>query len=152
MRISDWSSDVCSSDLSSQRSVVTVVGIEGFGGRGRGDEGSVAPVDAGEAGFVLRAVGRTAPRRLGREVEVALPHGLAVAVRAAFEVLTVLPHGHGSVLRPGRQRQPTLPSIWSSMRRLHSTAYSMGSVRVRSAEHKSELQSILRSSNDVFCL
>src|SRR3546814_6738877 len=126
--------------------------MEGFGGRGRGDEGAGAPVDVGEAGFVLRAVGRTAPRSLGREVEVALPHGLAVAVRAALEVLAVLPHGHGSVLRPGRQRQPTLPSIWSSMRRLHSTAYSMGSVRVRSEEHTSELQSLMRISYAVFCL
>ncbi len=26
--------------------------------------------------------------------------------------------------------QPTLPSIWSSIKRLHSTAYSIGSVRV----------------------
>src|SRR3546814_14106252 len=114
MRISDWSSDVCSSDLSSQRSVVTVEGIEGFGGRGRGDEGAVAPVDVGEAGFVLRAVGRTAPRSLGREVEVALPHGLAVAVRAALEVLAVLTHGHGPVHRPGRKRTPTPPSIGRS--------------------------------------
>ena len=33
--------------------------------------------------------------------------------------------------RPGvRIGQPTLPSICNSMRRLHSTAYSMGSVRV----------------------
>src|SRR3546814_19284778 len=110
--------------------VVRVWGIGGCGGSWRGDVGAVAPVDVGEAGFVLRAVGWTAPRSLGREVEVVLPHGLAVAVRSALEVLAVLPHGHGSVLRPGRQRQPTLPSIWSSMRRLHSTAYSMGSVRV----------------------
>ena len=46
------------------------------------------------------------------------------SANAAFHPPTPPLHGFG------RLRQPTLPSIWSSMRRDHSTAYSMGSVRV----------------------
>ena len=79
------------------------------------------------------AVVRAAPRCLGGQVEVALAHGLAVGVGAALELLALLSHGHGVMLLRGRDadgRQPTEPSIWSSMRRLHSTAYSIGSVRV----------------------
>src|SRR5262249_40561271 len=45
-----------------------------------GDEGAVAPVDVHIPALVLGAIFRTAPRRLGREVEVALPDSLAVRI------------------------------------------------------------------------
>ena len=48
----------------------------------------------GQPALVLRAVVRAAPRRVGREVEVALAHGVAVGVRPALEVLALLAHRH----------------------------------------------------------
>ena len=60
---------------------------------------------AREAGAVVRA----APRRLGREVDAALPHDLAVGVRPALVVPAVHPHRHGRQFgrrSRSRTRQP----------------------------------------------
>jgi len=53
-------------------------------------------------------------------------------VRPSVRYLTVPSPAVGGACDPtaGRRDQPTAPSICSSMRRLHSTAYSIGRVRV----------------------
>ena len=94
----------------------------------RGERGAVHPRHVGKPALVPGAVVRAAPRGLGGEVQVAPAHGVAVRVRAALVVLALGAHRHGAT--PVSPAQPTEPSIWSSIRRLHSTAYSMGSVRV----------------------
>ena len=80
-------------------------------------------------------LGRTAivtgaTRGIGREVEIALPDRVAVRIGAGLEVLALGPHRHDSEPRSARPDQPTEPSICSSIKRLHSTAYSIGSVLV----------------------
>src|SRR3546814_10741971 len=112
MRISDWSSDVCSSDLPislkpSSRpyelSCSAVCGLE----HGRGD-------------------------RLGQ----------ARAVESAAQVLTRVLSAR--VLAPGRAQLRT-PGEYPELRCPFA-------VPVRSEEHKSELQSLMRISYAVFCL
>ena len=141
-----------SSSSRGHRAVVPVERVERLVRRLWASPACRAPSSRRPCAARTRAVGGAPPRRLGREVEVALPHGLAVAVGPRLEVLAVLAHRHGAIVpatRPRSRRsgaivgprrrvphrrpgtgQPTEPSIWSSIRRLHSTAYSMGSVRV----------------------
>src|SRR5688572_29901207 len=71
------------------RVVAAVEGVEGFVGGAGGHERAVGPVDVGHPRLEASAVGRAPPGCLGRQVEVALPHGLAVAIGAALEVLAV---------------------------------------------------------------
>ena len=68
--------------------------------RRRGDQRAVRPVHVGQAPLERLAVGGAAPRRLGREVEVALADRLAVRVGPGFEELAVLPHWHRAIV-PG---------------------------------------------------
>jgi hypothetical protein len=163
--------------------------------RRRNDQRSVRPGRISQAARVSRAVLRTSPGCIGRQVDVALPHRVAVWVRPALEVLALRPHRHRPRIgrssqslgatnsrdskrhhhrppgllpltkltneancggrmksvgrpperddseagdrtraaRPSKRRangQPTEPSICSSIRRLHSTAYSIGSIFV----------------------
>ena len=42
---------------------------------------------------------RATPRRVGRQVEIALPHRVAIRVRTALEVLALGPHRHATMLR-----------------------------------------------------
>ena len=98
--------------------------------------------DVGQAAGVGRAVVGTLPGRLGGEIQHAEPGHLARVVGPALKVLALFPHRHeyylASVERSldtgpvdgNVQAQPTEPSICSSISRLHSTAYSMGRVRV----------------------
>src|SRR3546814_5516305 len=124
MRISDWSSDVCSSDLS------------------RADR----PGDGGRRGFLWTlhprlspgddpARGRDEQRRLDR------PHaGDAVGEVAASAVVGVA-GGAAAASRENRCRPwPHRPAL---RRRRHLA---------RSEEHTSELQSLMRISYAVFCL
>src|SRR3546814_9340964 len=114
MRISDWSSDVCSSDLR--------------GGPARGDGPGLRPVPRLPAVLqVLLGVpndvrGDRQPRRPGR--------GQA--------------HHRGA--GPGRRRVLQLQAL------LRELPVHPGSARVRSEEHTSELQSLMRISYAVFCL
>ncbi len=55
---------------------------------------SVLPTRVDHLALVLRAVRRARPRRLGREIEHALTHGLAGSVGPALVVLAVAPHCH----------------------------------------------------------
>src|SRR3546814_1942659 len=105
MRISDWSSDVCSSDL----------GAVAAEGQQRRPDRAVRP--GGAAGVLLPALApggaRPAPRRRGGALR---PAGRLFAGRPALRQAHAV-------------RQP-----------------------LRSEEHKSELQSLMRSSYAVFCL
>src|SRR3954469_18037601 len=65
-------------------------------GRAGRHQGAVRPVHVGQAALVALADVGAAPGRVGSEVEVALPHGLAIGVGAALEVLALLPHGHSA--------------------------------------------------------
>src|SRR3546814_9403021 len=96
MRISDWSSDVCSSDLSFDLDVLDIVGVEAFKPIGR------VPPD-------YRAV-RVDPTRLRK-----LQHG-----RAAFHVLAVFhPYGGGRVFPlPGQRHCEGLGERESPLRPL----------------------------------
>src|SRR3546814_4542528 len=124
MRISDWSSDVCSSDLAD--------------GRDDGDryEGPVAAVGHGSPGGGLRfghgsclgvavgGVGATEAVELGAASDGSSGDGKACS-EAATSTRTV------SALAPS-------PSL--------------AGVEARSEEHTSELQSLMRISYAVFCL
>src|SRR5665213_2706379 len=103
----------------------------------------MAPSDVGQPPGVGRAVVRALPRGLRCQVEYAEAGDLPGVVGPALEMLALFTHGHGRApsncqrtfwrrrgLARTRQPQPIEPSIWSSMSRLHSTAYSIGSVRV----------------------
>src|SRR3546814_5177403 len=115
MRISDWSSDVCSSDL--------------FIDAGLADEGP-DPRDA----IVV-------PLRRSRARAVALLH------LHAAEFQDVKQH----VPRPIRSCLKKTGPGESSLIRIATTAIS-GARRIRSEEHTSELQSLMRISSAVFCL
>ncbi len=62
--------------------------------RRRRDQRAVRPVHVGEAGRIGRTVLGTSPRRLRREVEVALADRVPVRIGAALEVSAVLSHRH----------------------------------------------------------
>src|SRR3546814_6631351 len=107
MRISDWSSDVCSSDLADQKAPSPPCAERGDGGSCLClclclllPEGALPPSPAGGAAIAVFGVFRADSGRVVRR------------------------------LRPGCG----------------------GDVRLRSAEHTSELQSLMRISYAVFCL
>src|SRR3546814_7266950 len=106
MRISDWSSDVCSSDLSP------------FSAGGR-------PETIGKAGLPLRS--------------------------NLFEVLVEDRH---TLCAPQRQvaPEPGRSAVWSSCAYPMSRTFPRQIKCLRSEEHTSELQSLMRISYAVFCL
>src|SRR3546814_8860647 len=109
MRISDWSSDVCSSDLPGRRAGRTVVSV---------------------TGAELR-------RGLGRQ------EALAEAVR----------RHQGQVLLAAEERREHLVERLQQVGVLLAEAETaMADHRLRSEEHTSELQSLMRISYAVFCL
>src|SRR3546814_9414059 len=112
MRISDCSSDVCSSDLTTVPGAVTsrggTAGTAGATGATR-TTGTTGTTDSG-------AIGRGGGTAVG-----GVRAGIAVAASAAFA--TVAACGHA-----------------------------FAAVGIRSEEHTSELQSLMRNSYAVFCL
>src|SRR3546814_7039761 len=140
MRISDWSSDVCSSDL-------------------------LAEVGIGDVGDQQGDHGRRPPRGgLGREVR-----GVAEAGCRLLDTLAVLrSHAAGGPVehtRGGRERDARLPRdiVQGGGARKgagfgrfghdrESTAAGRCGETARSEEHTSELQSLMRISYAVFCL
>src|SRR3546814_9041887 len=114
MRISDWSSDVCSSDLLEPRAAdglgIFLVDLGGHAGRVRSDRGDGAEAEADRpVGDLLQPL-RADRQRVDDRVEARL-----LNLTALFR----------------RERGPP----W----------------RRRSAEHTSELQSLMRISYAVFC-
>src|SRR3546814_2678504 len=113
MRISDWSSDVCSSDLADHGEGVVAAEIAGPLAR---SDGLLAGVDQVGVDLVL-----------GRE-----------RADAEQAVLRLQPHVHAVGDVVGHQRRQADAKV-----DVHA---------VRSEEHTSELQSLMRNSYAVFCL
>src|SRR3546814_4420817 len=121
MRISDWSSDVCSSDLDQAPGVVV---------QHRLDEG---------VGHPHRVVGVLAGYR---EVGVGIPIAVVgLEVDRGVALLGELHHAGDVVLRHQ-----------GGARSLHRGAQREVALGIRSEEHTSELQSLMRISYAVFCL
>src|SRR3546814_3219958 len=134
MRISDWSSDVCSSDLA--------VAAHGAGQLQRPLLRRAAAEDALPAGAPARPAWRTAPRRPA--VPLAPPLARALGKLPAGDDRT-RGAGRGARGRPARLAGPGGVAAVPA-RRLVVAA------QARSEEHTSELQSLMRISYAVFCL
>src|SRR3546814_9793537 len=139
MRISDWSSDVCSSDLKPEarrtQQVIAVyphqIGRPGKALQHRGDQRTgetLAAFDDIELPAPVFAV--ELPRR-GQRTNNPCPNGNARAGNA---------RASGDVRLPGIKRLTA-----GNTRRKNGQCF-------RSEEHTSELQSLMRNSYDVFCL
>src|SRR3546814_1110117 len=118
MRISDWSSDVCSSDLG---------GPQLADGRGGGEFGQLGRL----GGLVLvLAVEPALDRAAAGECEHAQQHpGRA----------------HGPAAGPGHRMVHQSTLLWIGLHQIDASG-------LRSEEHTSELQSLMRISYAVFCL
>src|SRR3546814_1880290 len=127
MRISDWSSDVCSSDLDVAVERVRVADVRGV------EERQVVQVRVDQVGAVARHHGRVV--RAGQAGDRA--HRVAVAV-VELEGVEVAQH-HDAFGRVGDLAP--LDQVGEEARLL-----------LRSEEHTSELQSLMRISYAVFCL
>src|SRR3546814_4196369 len=125
MRISDWSSDVCSSDLEA--------------GRGGG------PIDGGAGGhLVVGADGGAAGQRQGQRqrAEGADAHDASTSTVAVWPATSRTPLGTSSIC--------TRTGMRCASRTQLKVGLTLGSRR--SEEHTSELQSLMRISYAVFCL
>src|SRR3546814_4868623 len=139
MRISDWSSDVCSSDLEGRDRVV------------RADDAAAAPAPA--AGLVVVGsgiqFGRHATERCLSEIReaqvvfcLADPFALAMIQGLRPDAINL-----GRHYAPGKDRRQTYREIDEAI-----MAEVRAGKQVRSEEHTSELQSLMRISYAVFCL
>src|SRR3546814_4522964 len=124
MRISDWSSDVCSSDLGWRRGVLRVAGWPTL----VYDRPPGLPCDAEVACHWQLAPEAVVARRAARQVTADL--GGVSAYLCASEGVAAMDCASGS---------PSPGAGWLSR-------------RYRSEEHTSELQSLMRISYAVFCL
>src|SRR3546814_7173110 len=134
MRISDWSSDVCSSDLDQ------LALMEQLAHRARHPGFALDPLDVEILGVLVRPVigiHRLAERLRGR-FPVAIMVAIAMAARLALP-------GNGPEL---------LRHLLTVLRLLAFLCLLTGALggKPRSEEHTSELQSLMRISYAVFCL
>src|SRR6266545_7259623 len=94
----------------------------------RSDHRSVLDDGALEDGVsAVQAVGLRAERV---RLVVARHHDVVEPPQRRDDLIRIGPRSLACVAPDGQEAYPTAPSIWSSMRRLSSTAYSMGSSRV----------------------
>src|SRR3546814_6919919 len=135
MRISDWSSDVCSSDLIAG----TVIGIE---------------ADNTE----LVKQGQTLVKLDPTDTRVALRQAEAAQAQAVRHTRTIFVK-NDALKSDIAMRQANietarvdLAKAKSDLKRRRTLAKSGGVSGERSEEHTSELQSLMRISYDVFCL
>src|SRR3546814_2964280 len=143
MRISDWSSDVCSSDLAGSVAVATLVWA-GHAGATEGTAGTVHRVSdilhliaaAAWIGAIGAFLILIAPQRL-RE----WPGGLQIAARSLDQFSRV---GTICVL--------VIAATGLINSQMIVGAENLGRSLSRSEEHTSELQSLMRISYAVFCL
>src|SRR3546814_6207636 len=139
MRISDWSSDVCSSDLLGLGAVVG-----GELARLFGDVGRVADVgrQVAQAACELDALGdRDALRQRGG---VVAGDGQRLQPAVVVLRLVLVAQGGGVAVagvRGGDHGLADVPGLVAA-----------GDLELRSEEHTSELQSLMRISYAVFCL
>src|SRR3546814_5508523 len=126
MRISDWSSDVCSSDLR--------IADDGQQ-RGDGGQVEVEPRD-GEEADELRGVQHQRDDGADREMPFEAPPDIAE---------------HGGRREENREHARA-GELAADLRSDHLRAFDAGARVDRSEEHTSELQSLMRISYAVFCL
>src|SRR3546814_10372836 len=126
MRISDWSSDVCSSDLRLRRRVSAVQFVE------LPLAGLQVEMSDGIEAHRLRAA------RIGRVPAVAMAAGLHPRIDPREFAVDVI--------------QPILLDRVGRAVQVEGPAHQPGRGLVRSEEHTSELQSLMRISYAVFCL
>src|SRR3546814_7800520 len=137
MRISDWGSDVCSSDL----------GPPGDGEPARGDRRQAAD----HAGELSGRYGRCDAS------SVRMAGGIGTALRPTGSkqtpiVVAVTRHSP-STNTPWRIVQEVVPSLATRVPvRTLPGKWISRTKSTRSEEHTSELQSLMRNSNAVFCL
>src|SRR3546814_8019864 len=127
MRISDWSSDVCSSDLSNGRFLRSVRKRTPYN-----------PAFMHSADLAARGIAA------GDLIEIVSAHGRVSAIAAVDDAVkpgvVSLAHGWGAL--PGSNEDPAVTG--TAVNALIDTAR-------RSEEHTSELQSLMRTSNADFC-
>src|SRR3546814_7858690 len=128
MRISDWSSDVCSSDLLEIKRMTAAGGL---------DEIAEENVTAAERTALDMIV--FSPRR------VTLPPNQPQVVRVGVRVPEGLPPGEYRAHMLFRAVPDVVPAVAAE-------AKPAGAGVSRSEEHTSELQSLMRHSYAVFCL
>ena len=118
--------------------------LDPVGGQPSGEEGG-DPLDGGEPPLLLVAGGNREVRGAERRRPVGAGRPRARGDSLAFQ------HGFGMIGRHVRGHQPTLPSIWSSMSRLSSRAYSMGSSRAMGSTKPRTTIAIASSSDSPRC-
>src|SRR3546814_3245058 len=123
MRISDWSSDVCASDLQAGRPQLR--------GQPQAGDGGVAP------GFCRRGFSRELLVRL-QDQELAAEAAPAQSSRFIHEEGPAMP----ALLHPANRRSAGARIAATRIRTLPA---------LRSEEHQSELLSLMRTSYAVFC-
>src|SRR3546814_8832813 len=142
MRISDWSSDVCSSDLSVDEVVTSAVESHAI----QADSASVTLVRGGTRGLYVRGDAQVLTEAVGNLIANAIaysPAGSSVGV-GVKEV-------EGVVEIAITDRGIGIPE--SEQHRVFERFYRADQARSRrSEEHTSELQSLMRISYAVFCL
>src|SRR3546814_4502606 len=125
MRISDWSSDVCSSDLP------RTAAQRGFGAQHHRPALAVATADAQHAaGFALVRVAAARSQEAPEVADVEHFGGSGIRGQGVVAHIQRREFAHADVVECSARRQPC----------------------VRSEEHTSELQSLMRTSYAVFCL
>src|SRR3546814_1571118 len=136
MRISDWSSDVCSSDLTSPTN------------RDRASDGSSKILAQAASTLSLGGSDRKPTgNSMTRKIQAKAPEGkLSRTSSRRFSMVAKLCKAHS---RTSGKSDSCLPS---SCQRLSTADTRNSSARIRSEEHTSELQSLMRISYAVFCL
>src|SRR3546814_9720485 len=131
MRISDWSSDVCSSDLRFRDPGarcyplprIHIAAIINF-----------MPGHYPDIGIDMKGIGHRHPVSGGHILNPFYPHGI-VDVPQLINVIVRSRDGQGKGLRHAQSTRPSCHRM-----------------KARSEEHTSELQSLMRNSYSVFCL
>src|SRR3546814_6272679 len=142
MRISDWSSDVCSSDLSSIDDVIL-----GCANQAGEDNRNVARMSALLAGMPVSCPGTTVNRLCASGLEAVAQAARAVC---SSEANLVLAGGVESMTRAPFVMGKS-SAAYARTAKLEDTTMGWRFVN-RSEEHTSELQSLMRISSAVFCL
>src|SRR3546814_4444954 len=136
MRISDWSSDVCSSDLSAtQHRLHAITGITRLIGSTQAASTRV------DAAFFLR-------HSAAHRVEEAMDSPFRAVLSPCIGVCTLAEDGYCD----GCHRTSTEIASWIHMDDDARLRLMEDVLPERSEEHTSELQQLLRSSSDALCL
>src|SRR3546814_1480207 len=140
MRISDWSSDVCSSDLAIEQVSAVIVIIAGILG-------------------LIWAIGRDAGRLRGAKIVIDLPRQAPVLQLAYIfparrdaeaAVIGIIRENRALKAQYVNNSIGRIDAEATACRRNPLACFDIG--RSRSEEHTSELQSLMRTSYAVFCL